>query len=91
MDIEIGKVTVKLTAREWQLFSDKPGAKGSAQRLSRGVSKILSKAKTHADINALALKNLFLAESKFGATDSEPLYMLSVVVKQIYGKGIELW
>jgi hypothetical protein len=79
------KVKVNLSARQWQLYSQ-PGCAAAAKTLNLAVEKAINASPT---FDALKSKRKELHEVfcsvGFGATDTEPLCVLSDVIDGAYG------
>ena len=71
------KVKLSLTANQWQLYADMPGAKAAARKINSEVAKALNKK----DIEGAykALENF----QKFGATDTEPRCVLQSIMRKM--------
>jgi len=76
---------VKLSAEEWQLYSDMPGAGTVAKQLNGRVEKALkasgTKDKARKHVEDLMFTDLF---SKFGACDTEPRDVLECILEAAY-------
>lgn len=76
-------VVVDMSAADWQIYDDEPGAKGCAKRLNKAAAKALSLP------SAEDASNFFLAaaekESRFGASDSEPRWEFEKMAIAVYG------
>lgn len=80
---------IPITAEDWQLFSSMPGADAVAKQIAEALSEAIRKhytpdialdldARCNARTNiSNTMHRVMRAWSKFGATDSEPCWILS--------------
>jgi len=88
------KVSVALTAREWQLYSSATGSAGAARKLNTAASKALNEAhKLYAETKDAgkaisAAWKIWGAKSNelssFGASDSEPRWMFDDLILRLF-------
>lgn len=71
------KVKLSLTADQWQLYADMPGAKAAARDINLTVAKALN----NGDIEGAykALEDF----RQFGATDTEPRNVLQYIIEKM--------
>lgn len=79
------KVSLNLTARQWQLYGQ-PGCAAAARKLNKAVAAAINASPTFEALKAKR-KELWdvFCSAGFGATDTEPLCVLSDVIDHAYG------
>jgi hypothetical protein len=71
------KVKLSLTADQWQLYADMPGAKAAARKINSEVAKALNKGDIKAAYESLRKFR------QFGATDTEPCCVLLSIMEKM--------
>jgi len=83
----IKKITVEadvnISADDWQLYHI-PGADKAAHELNQAVKSALKIASCKAEARDLVWKKMFEL-SDFGAEDSEPGWVLDLILNEVYG------
>lgn len=74
------KLTINLTADQWQLYSTMTGVDAVATMINRGLEKALNESANAGEAYAKASRILGLY-SDFGATDSEPSFVLDKLIQ----------
>lgn len=77
---------VELSAAEWQLYDSLPGAEAAADALNRAAELAIAESRNANQ----ALRQLLGAMgdyAKFGAVDSEPIYVASCLMNYVYGNA----
>jgi hypothetical protein len=79
-------VTIDHTARDWQLYSSMEGAEDCADRLNRGVARVINEnpVRTQAWEAATQILNM-RSNAHFGSADTEPLVVLECIFEDVYG------
>ena len=93
------KIDPKLTADQWQLYSfdDEPKLAAKSKLAARAINTALKKAVNNMDSSLpevdqwntayKAVKIVMNRYSECGATDTEPRYVLSDILDELYGSG----
>jgi hypothetical protein len=79
----VRKVTVNLTADEWQIFSDMPGANRAAAEMSKLASKALSSANKEEAIELFSEGKSKWIE--YGSCDTEPRWVFADLADEVFG------
>lgn len=77
-------IKLQLTAEQWQLYTSSMDCRMAARTINSKVARIINAAsdKDQAYRNACEVLNLY---SDFGASDSEPRYVLRKVLAEFFG------
>lgn len=74
-----------LTSSQWDLFTDIEGVDGAASQLNKAFKAYVNlNYKEHYIRNEM--QKLMDSHSKFGASDSEPMWMLELLLKEVFGR-----
>ena len=88
MGVRIHKmIFIDMSADEWELFSDMPGADSVARELSINLQTLLNESGlTPGDIEH-RMEALMDKWSEFGAADSEPLWHMRNIIAKFFRIG----
>lgn len=78
--IQITGVRLTLTARDWQLY---PGADHVARQLNAAIAENVAEGRI---TTRRAAEAVMAEHSRFGATDTEPRWVLHDLLDDIFGK-----
>lgn len=80
------KTTVQpaLTARDWQLFSDMTGVNLVAQTLNEKLAELVNAEGSTPESVMKGMAPFMRTYSSFGATDSEPRWVLQDIIEAVY-------
>lgn len=77
------KVSLSLTAEEWQLYTDKPRVKTVARSINNEIASCINTHPSRSEARFFARKVLN-EYSEFGANDSEPWGVLEDILMEVY-------
>lgn len=79
-------VSAKLTADEWELYSDMDGAEAAAEELNKELEFAVRAYETREWVEKKMLSFMGMKEFReFGASDTEPRAVLADILDNIYG------
>ena len=78
-----------LTASEWQIYSSEKGSAAAARRLNKSIARAMSVG-TAEEAYPRVWKAL-VAESEYGAADSEPRGVAASLMKEVFGPRSDNW
>lgn len=81
-------ISLDLTAEDWQLYTIIPGAAIAASQLNNCIESAVNAGLSEREVYRNAYEQM-RALSKFGATDTEPMWVLEKLLKLIYGDSNE--
>lgn len=74
-----------LTADDWELYMSKEGAEEAAVALNNALAEAVNAGMSGEEVES-AMHGLMSRLSKFGAMDTEPRYVLTTLLRRIFGK-----
>ena len=92
MDIQrIAKITnFKPPAGFWELYTNQSGWKRAEQTLNRAFVKLVNSGASKEEVGN-AMYEVQSKFSDFGATDTEPSYKLSALIRYVFGDDGDDW
>ena len=79
------KVTLHMTAEDWELYCHVPGAHDAALHINRAIEAAFNEGVSQKELLAAALAEM-RKHRNLGAMDSEPIYHLDKLVEKLYQK-----
>ena len=77
-----------LSADDWELYASKPGAEKAAQQLNTAFTAAVNGGMNPREVGD-AVEQLQHKLSRFGASDTEPRYVLRVLLRKVFGQEFE--
>ena len=77
-----------LSADDWELYTNKPGAEKVAQQLNTAFMSAVNNGLSAGEVED-SIHQVMNALKQFGAYDTEPRYVLRVLLRKVFGQEYE--